>query len=296
MAVGIAPTAQAVSYTFTTLDYTPTGINDAGDIVGNGPGGGLFYSGGGFTNISAFRPYGINNHGDVVGTNSSFQGALLSGGTITTLQIPYDEFFGTPLTMFEDINDSGQIVGNAGASGGFRSFIYSGSDYTFLASPFGGPFYNSETFATGINNHGDIVGTESYRSGSEERGVLVSGGITTSIRFPDAYITRVEGVNDAGQVVGLTGGYNIVDGLPGSWWTHGFVWSEGIFSTVDVPGAISTHILDLNNSGQLVGTYQDASGMHGFIATPVQVPEPSGLLLLSSGIVGLIALRNRCLV
>jgi len=53
---------------------------------------------------------------------------------------------------------------------------------------------------------------------------------------------------------------------------HGFVYSGGTFTTLDVPGARSTEATSINASGQVTGHYWgDGSDRHGFIATPVCV-------------------------
>ena len=35
------------------------------------------------------------------------------------------------------------------------------------------------------------------------------------------------------------------------------------FTTIDVPGALSTGASGINDSGQIVGTFTDALGLHG---------------------------------
>jgi uncharacterized membrane protein len=50
----------------------------------------------------------------------------------------------------------------------------------------------------------------------------------------------------------------------------------GTFTTIDVPGAsgsFGTQAYGINNSGQIVGSFQDATGVHGFLGTPVATPE-----------------------
>jgi probable HAF family extracellular repeat protein len=67
--------------------------------------------------------------------------------------------------------------------------------------------------------------------------------------------------------------------------------SDGLYTTIDVPGAIYTEADGINNAGQIVGYYADLhGGEHGFLATPTQapVPEPSALLLLAIGWLGLL--------
>jgi hypothetical protein len=43
------------------------------------------------------------------------------------------------------------------------------------------------------------------------------------------------------------------------------------FTTLDVPGAsyANTTVNGINASGQIVGSYDDAGGRHGFLAIPV---------------------------
>jgi hypothetical protein len=38
---------------------------------------------------------------------------------------------------------------------------------------------------------------------------------------------------------------------------HGFVWRKGRFVTVDVPGAISTSLTEINDRGELLGVLSD---------------------------------------
>jgi uncharacterized membrane protein len=43
---------------------------------------------------------------------------------------------------------------------------------------------------------------------------------------------------------------------------------KGIFTTIDVPGAVKGTVANgINASGQIVGTYQDSVGFHGFELT-----------------------------
>lgn len=46
--------------------------------------------------------------------------------------------------------------------------------------------------------------------------------------------------------------------------SHGFIFSGGAFSTVDVVGARSTQLTRIKNDGAITGTYSDAvNGQHG---------------------------------
>ena len=50
---------------------------------------------------------------------------------------------------------------------------------------------------------------------------------------------------------------------------HGFVLNKGVFTTVDVPGAVETEIHSINAKGEIVGVYVDDHEIrHGFLGTP----------------------------
>ena len=55
------------------------------------------------------------------------------------------------------------------------------------------------------------------------------------------------------------------------------------FTTIDVPGASETLPIGINSRGQIVGTYRDSTGVHGFlydggVFTPIDVPGASATL------------------
>jgi hypothetical protein len=290
--VGGAGEATA-DYVFTTLDgILASGINDAGQVVGSYefPHGSFLYSAGTYTPInvptsaalSNTVALGINNAGEIVGYYNDVNGVRgflrSSAGAYTAIDVP--GFIGT--TYAYGVNNAGQIVGNyhaGGPSGPAVGFLLSGGSYTMIAPP--GAI---TTFALGINDHTQIVGT--YSVPLAGHGFLLSGGSYTTIDVPGSMSTALTGINNAGQMVGFYAGGGT---------SHGFLLSDGSYTTIDVPGATFTSVDGIDDIGQLVGHYGDASGnLHAFLASPV--PEPSTLLLLAIGTVGVIgwAWRRRC--
>ena len=119
------------------------------------------------------------------------------------------------------------------------------------------------TTARGINNHGEIVG--SYRVVPPRHALLVHGGNFIPLAPTTVLGTNLSEAfksNDRGDVVGdFTGD----DGF-----THGFLLSQGIVTTLDFPGASDTYARGINESGTVVGQWDllDALGniliVHGF--------------------------------
>jgi hypothetical protein len=50
---------------------------------------------------------------------------------------------------------------------------------------------------------------------------------------------------------------------------HGFLLDNGSYTTHDVPGSTDTWATGINAASQIVGSYEDVGGWHGFLATPV---------------------------
>jgi uncharacterized membrane protein len=279
------------SYVYTTLDgVLAGGINDAGQVVGSYdyPEGGYLYSGGIYTPIKvpvppSFPPgntivAGISNTGLIVGWYGGANGAhgFLRGpsGGYTNIDVPF-----TPLQTFPyGVNSASQIVGyyQSGTLSNltFLGFLRSEGTYTTISVP-----GSTETTAFGINDRSQIVGSYFDRT---FHGFVMNGSGYTTIDFPGAAITGVFGINNLGQLVG----YYVDSYRPGDQ-AHGFLFSDGIYTTIDVPGAKFTDLTGINDAGQIVGYYGDASdNLHVFLATPI--PEPSTLLLLAIGTLGVI--------
>jgi probable HAF family extracellular repeat protein len=82
--------------------------------------------------------------------------------------------------------------------------------------------------------------------------------VYTPINFPLATSTSAWGINDGGEIAGF---YTDSAGL-----THGFVYADGAFSTVDVAGAHGTQLTRIKNGGEITGVCTDAlTAEHGLV-------------------------------
>jgi len=134
------------------------------------------------------------------------------------------------------------------------------AQFTFTSIDFPG---GTLTTARGINNHGEIVGA--YRVVPPRHALLIKAA-----QFIPLAPTTVLGTNyseafksnDRGSVVGQFIGD---DGF-----THGFLLSQDVVTTLDFPGASDTYAYGISESGIVVGYWDllDANGnllaYHGF--------------------------------
>jgi uncharacterized membrane protein len=86
-------------------------------------------------------------------------------------------------------------------------------------------------------------------------------GTFTSIDVPASMHTGA--TPDGSTVVGL---YADLTMMPSP--THGYVIHNGNFQSFDVPGSTFTEAWDINPSGNIVGDFQDTTGVfHGYLRT-----------------------------
>jgi hypothetical protein len=165
------------------------------------------------------------------------------------------------------INDLGQIVGAFTNGSGTFGFLDSGGTFTTIGVP--GALQQPlgiGTGAVGINSAGEIVGVWSAPPSGIAQGFTYSGGSFTNTNISDSTSslggvagTSLNGINDSGLVSGYVTKGQMIDNQIVE---QGFVYNGSTFSPVIYPGAISTNVQDINNSGEVVGTYYLADGAY----------------------------------
>jgi uncharacterized membrane protein len=190
-------------------------------------------------------------------------------------------FAGSINTTTFGINAGGQIVGAYDDATGTHGFLDNGGVFSAIDVPFASSF----TQTRGINASGLIVGSYNNVFAAGAHGFLDNAGTFSPLdaAFAGVIFTDAIGINDVGQIVG---DYGDATG------TYGFLDNGGIFSAIDVPftGGTATQAWGINEAGQIVGIYMDAaSHIHGFLATPAAIPEPSSLYLIGSALAVLAA-------
>ena len=161
-------------------------------------------------------------------------------------------------TGLQDINNHGQIIGMYQLPGGgpgvgagiYRWFLYEGGKLTDFSLP-GIP----GAVPSAINNPGQIAGTYSVPSSGGETiyGFIDTNGTVTRLEpAPNTIYIHIGQINDLGQVIG---DYQTADGQG-----HGFVYSNGTFSQINVPGVTGVSPTAINNLGQIVGSYNEKTG------------------------------------
>lgn len=109
---------------------------------------------------------------------------------------------------------------------------------------------------------------------------LAAGPGFTTIDFPRSVATLAGDINDARQIVGR---YTDSAGI-----VHGFLLSNGSYSSFDVPGSTGfTRALGINSKGQIVGDYIIKNVEHGFLlseGTFITVDPPGSHGTLAEGI------------
>ncbi len=281
-------------YNFVSIEYPGAAVTYAMDINDNGKILGVyldndfishpfFYANGTFKPIgtgtvlqaSSTEAFRLNNHGDVVGDFLDLSGPagathgyiLKSTGELVILDFP-----GADYTQGFGINEAGVAVGWFGdLTDGLQTSIHGYRWDNGIYTPINHPDA-AHTAVMGINNRGDIIGWKADVPFQVPWfGFVLSKTGFSPISSPDevegGYLTTRE-ITNSGWVAG---GYLAPDLLD-----KGFISKGNTFISINYPDAIFTHVMGMNEAGQLVGVYSpDFISWYGFVAQPIGENKPA---------------------
>jgi probable HAF family extracellular repeat protein len=245
-ALAVASLAQANTLTVSTQFGEGTGfeardINNQGLVVGLGADSVQLWSNGAFSTITSsstdsLEIVGLTNAGAVLYNTAGASGplaySLYAGGSTSAVNA---------LTgaVYNGLNDSNTLVGYKVTGDASCGVTVSGS--TGAQSCIAG----SLAGYSAINNNGDKVLQTANLSGGTQTYIESANGTRTAI----GSMSSVAGLTSYGGVAGIANG-NAVYAFNGS--------AVNMLSSVE--GATGAKVFDINNWGQVVGQYNDASG------------------------------------
>lgn len=277
----------AANYRFVKIDFpnaTATfaqGINARGDLVGryldaDGVTHGFVLRKGVFSTIevpnsSSTGARAINAQGDIVGRtvdrSGNGHGYLLRGGHFTKFDYPRASD-----TAPRGINNAGDITGNyIDNVGNEVGFVLQDGQFQSVRVPDSATALHpcSTDVWMAMDNERVLVGDLCTDADGGIHGyVRTRDGDFQIIDFPrtGAPCSALRWINERGDIVGVYAN-TLVECF--AFQLHGFLLSEGKYTTIDVPGAAFTDALAINDDGQIVGDYTDRQGNnHGYIAVP----------------------------
>jgi hypothetical protein len=197
------------------------GVNDRGQVAG-------FYVTDGNNDTAGF----IYNE-----QTGAFSNVAISGATSVTAT---------------DINDEGDVSGFFTAGGKTKGFVDNNGSVVVLAGKAGAGW--TDVQALGLNDTGLVVG--SYVKGNDTFGFTYNelSGVYTSFSKGAGTDTVINGVNNAGQLVGFyTGADTFTHGMLLTPPTPAFNWQS---QTIDNPKDTTfNQLLAINNAGEIAGYF-----------------------------------------
>lgn len=244
------------------VDFAPTGMNNAGQIVGfAGSGDGavhaVLYADGVLTDLGGLGGQGsyataINDAGAVTGSVLTPSGAqhafVYQHGSVLDLGAG---------TAGYGINARGDVVGSKQTDGGATGFVYRDGTLTELGNLGAG----TDGVAVDINDHGVIAGNSAIdaAAGASSHPFLYRHGQLRDLgTLGGRAVNSAVAINNAGQVAGYSDGH---DGA-----MHAFLYQHGAMQDLGGFGESELEIHDLNEGGTLVGTaFAEEEGLIPFM-------------------------------
>lgn len=238
------------------------------------------------------RAWNINNSGRITGrawdrpvdeggtgNNAGFTWTVEDGFTVL------DVFDGVAGNAYE-LNDAGQVVGNARLPGdeNSRGYLWS-PDGTVIdlgtftpGSGFGG--FDGNSFATGINNLGQVTGSAGGTdSHSDDTAFLWTeqGGMQDLGTLPGYALSFAQSINDHTQIVGGAYTSGFADGTA-------VLWEDGAWHDLGTLGGDRGFAIAINELGQVVGSSKDAAGVdRAFLWKEGTMHDLNSLLISGDG-------------
>lgn len=160
-----------------------------------------------------------------------------------------------------DLDRAGRILLRAaGPQGGWSTVLWDDGDSVDLGS-LGGTTLG--TYGLDLNDRRQVVGLAETAAG-EEHAFLWDGGRLVDLHPEAGTRSTAYHVNERGEAVGLLSSAT-VNGQP-------VVWSCGAEVPIPLPGYDngSAFPVDINDRGQVLVTFDTATGRRGFVATPTR--------------------------
>lgn len=181
---------------------------------------------------------GMNNRGEVLARDPTFLPFLYHRGRVSFLPEPTNgTFFASAL------NDSGEVVGYFNPPGAYDYdlAIYRDGQWNIFDNVSG-------VDPVKVNDRGQIAGD----AVSQYRTFIYSCG-SLNIYSPENVVSATRGMNNRGDIVGVTDTSNST--------RAGFVYRNGRFSTLSVPGAASSEADAINDQGDIAGMWQESTAL-----------------------------------
>jgi hypothetical protein len=213
---------------------------------------------------------GVNDYGDIVGfyqkSDKSYHGFLwLHQNVIKTIDYPGTTFATVPM----GVDSTLQIVGGlwliSPTNGTFPEGGWVWMKGNFSVMDLGTSNCYHCTSVNGISNNGIIVG-EAFRAGFFTGWLKEAADDDYFVQNGDTVFT---GINKNTDIVGYSA-------FGGGWLAKGIEVNESTGDTeknpayipVAYPNSNTTYPFGLNSHDAVVGTYEDGTGTHGFLAAP----------------------------
>jgi probable HAF family extracellular repeat protein len=224
---------------------------------------------------------GINDAGQIVGRSQIagdassrafiYQGSMSTVGTL-------DNAIG--------INNAGQVLGFEN----WNPVLYSGGSSSALGVPTGGCCFAPAA----INDKGQIAGTAmpNILISDVPHAFYYDGAFTDlgTLNGPGGSDSRGLGINNAGQVVGWSNFHEYDDAFL---YSDGSMINLSLLPDVAASGWRLRQATAINSKGQIVGWGSlNGEANHGFLLSPLDLPEPSNIALMLGGL-GLLAVAVR---